>query len=138
MGLPVLILVAVAAVQIGLSRTAALTPWKGGGFGMFATSDHGGQRTLRIVVEAPERSEEIAISPSLQDAADRATALPGDRQLARLARLVAAREQRHGRPVDTVRIDCWQTDHDPQTLAATLRRLCSFLHHVDPVAAAEP
>jgi hypothetical protein len=138
MGLPVLILVAVAAIQIGLVRTAALTPWKGGGFGMFATSDHAGQRTLRIVVNAPERSEEIAISPSLQDAAARVVALPGQRQLERLARLVAAREQRHGRPVETVRIECWQTDHDPQTLSATLRPLCNFLHHVDPVAAADP
>jgi hypothetical protein len=115
-----------------------LTPWKGGGFGMFSTSDHAGQRMLRIVVVAPDRSEEIAISASLQDAADRATALPGDRQLTRLAHLVAAREQRHGRAVESVRIECWQTEHDPQTLGATLRQLCNFLHHVDQMAAAEP
>jgi hypothetical protein len=138
MGLPVLILVVVAAIQIGLARTADLTPWKGGGFGMFSTSDHGGQRSLRIVVSAPERSEEIAVSPSLQDAADRVTALPGRRQLTHLARLVAAREQRHGRPVESVRIECWQTEHNPQTLGATLRPLCDFVHHVDAMAAAEP
>jgi len=138
MGLPALLLVVVGLVQIGLVRTAALTPWKGGGFGMFSTSDHAGQRALRIVVVAPERSEEIAISPSLQDAADRVTALPGERQLSRLARLVAARERRHERPVESVHIECWQTDHDPHTLAATLHRLCNFTHHVDQVAATAP
>jgi hypothetical protein len=136
--LPAVLLVAVAAVQITLTRTAALTPWKGGGFGMFSTSDHAGERALRIVVTARDRSEEIAVSPSLQDAADRATALPGERQLMRLARLVAARERRHGRPVEDVRIECWQTERDPQTLSATLRPLCDFLHHVEPVAAAKP
>jgi hypothetical protein len=134
----VLLLVSIAVVQIALTRTAALTPWKGGGFGMFSTSDHAGHRMLRIVVSAPERSEEIAISPSLQDAAARATMLPGNRQLARLARLVAEREQRHGRPVEAVRIECWQTEHNPETLAATLQRLCDFQHRVEPVAATQP
>jgi hypothetical protein len=132
------LLVAMAIVQITLTRTAALTPGKGGGFGMFSTADHGGGRALRIVVTARDRSEQITISPSLQDAADRATALPGERQLRRLARLVAAREQRYGRPVEDVRIECWQTDHDPESLGATLRPLCDFLHHVEPLAAAEP
>jgi hypothetical protein len=89
-------------------------------------------------VTAPERSEEIAVSPSLQDAADRVAALPGSRQLARLASLVVARERRNGRPVEAVRIECWQTEYDPVTLGATLRQLCDSLHHVDTVAQAEP
>jgi hypothetical protein len=137
MGLPVVILVAVATLQISLAQTASLTPWKGGGFGMFSTSDHAGQRAIRIVATAPDRSEEIAVSPSLQDAADRVTALPGERQLARLGGLVAARERRYGRPVESIRIECWQTEHDPQTLKATLRQLCNYVHHVDQVAAAQ-
>jgi hypothetical protein len=133
---PVGLLVVVAGLQIGLTRVAALTPWKGGGFGMFSTTDQAGHRLLRITVAAPERSEEIAISPSLQDAAERATILPGKRQLTRLARLVAEREQRHGRLVDSVRIECWRTQHDPRTLSATLRELCDFAYSVRPVGSA--
>ncbi len=129
--LPVVILVVVAVIQISLATVAALTPWKGGGFGMFSTNDHAGHRTLRVTVTARERSEEIAISPSLQDAANRATMLPGDRELTRLARSVIEREQRHGRPVDAVRIECWRTAHDPQTLAATHRGLCDFRYRID-------
>ena len=131
---PVIVLVTVAVIQVSLTRSAALTPWKGGGFGMFSTNDNAGHRALRITVTAPERSEEIAITPSLQDAADRAIMLPGNRELTRLARLVVEREQRHGRPVDAVRIECWRTDHDPGTLSATLRGLCDFRYRVDSLA----
>jgi hypothetical protein len=132
--LPVVLLVLVAAAQISLTRAASLTPWKGGGFGMFSTNDHAGHRALRITVTARDRSEEIAISPSLEYAADRAVMLPQRRELARLARLVVARERRHGRPVEGVHIECWRTAYDASTLRATLRGLCDFTYRTEPVA----
>jgi len=124
--LPAGLLVAVAVLQVTLTRTSGLTPWKGGGFGMFSTNDHAGHRPLRITVTAPERSEEIAVSPSLEYAALRARMMPDRWRLTRLARQVAAREQRLGRPVDSVRVQCWRTEYDPASLAATLRGLCDF------------
>ena len=42
---PVLLLV-VAVCQIGLAKAAGLTAWKGGGFGMFSTLDHGAYAAL--------------------------------------------------------------------------------------------
>jgi hypothetical protein len=131
---PVVLLVLVAVAQIILARTASLTPWKGGGFGMFSTNDHAGHRMLRITVTARERSEEIAISPSLEYAAARAAMLPRRRELTRLARLVVEREERHGRPAEGVRIECWRTAYDPATLKATRRGLCDFTYQVDAVA----
>jgi hypothetical protein len=129
---PAALLVLVATGQMALSGVAALTPWKGGGFGMFSTNDHAAHRTIRIIVTARDRSEEIAISPSLEDAASRAAMLPGRRELERLARLVVERERRHGRPAEAVRIECWRTEYDPTTLVATRRALCHFLFRVDP------
>ena len=79
--LPAAMLVTVASVQVVLTRTAGLTPWKGGGFGMFSTTDDSGRRRVRVFVTAPDRSEEIAISPSLEDAAARAAVLPSGRLL---------------------------------------------------------
>ena len=58
--LPPVLLVIVAVSQIVVARTADLTPWKGGGFGMFATLDHGAYRGVDIVVDAPDRSESLA------------------------------------------------------------------------------
>jgi len=74
--LPVSLLVVVAFAQVTLATTAGLSPWKGGGFGMFSTTDDGGRRYVRVFVSAVERSEEISISPSLEDAARRAAVLP--------------------------------------------------------------
>jgi hypothetical protein len=74
--LPVSLLTVVACAQVTLATTAGLTPWKGGGFGMFSTTDDGGRRYVRVFVSGPERSEEITISSSLQDAARRQPRCP--------------------------------------------------------------
>jgi hypothetical protein len=136
--LPAALLVVVAGVQVTLARTAGLSPWKGGGFGMFSTTDDGGRRYVRIFVSAPERSEEIAVSPSLEDAARRAAVLPRDVELARLARLVVEREGRYRRPVDTVRIETWRIEYSPGTLSATTRLIREFAYRVDATPAPRP
>ena len=136
--LPVALLVVVAGTQVTLARRAALTPWKGGGFGMFSTTDDVARRRVRVFVSAPERSEEVAIAPSLEDAARRAAALPSDTQLTQLAEGVVRRERRYGRPVDSVRIETWRIDYAPDTLAATFRLLREYVYRVDQTAASRP
>jgi hypothetical protein len=136
--LPVSLLVGVACAQVTLATTAGLTAWKGGGFGMFSTTDDGGRRYVRVFVSGVERSEEIAISPSLQDAARRAAALPGDAELSRLARRVVERERRYRRPVDMVRIATWRIEYAPDTLAATTRLTREFVYRVEPTPAPGP
>ena len=113
---PSALLVAIALLQIGLARGAALSPWKGGGFGMFASTDGGLQRSLRLFAIAPERSEELTIPSSLRTEAARATMYPSERRLARLARLVADREERAGRPIAAVRIEVWKTSFGETSL----------------------
>src|SRR4051794_6740254 len=136
--LPVGLLVVVAGTQVTLARSAALTPWKGGGFGMFSTTDDAARRRVRVFVSAPERSEEITIPPSLQAAARRAAVLPADYELSRLAAGVAARERRNGRPVETVRIEAWRIDYARDTLAATSRLIREYVYRVDTTAASRP
>lgn len=136
--LPVALLVAVAAAQVILTRTSGLSPWKGGGFGMFSTTDDAGRRRVRVFVTAAERSEEIAIAPSLEDAAARTAVLPSDRLLTRLARRVVERERRHGRPVEAVRIETWRVVYAPDTLAATARVTGEFTYRVGATAAIRP
>jgi hypothetical protein len=131
------LLAAVASAQVTLAKTAALSPWKGGGFGMFSTTDDAGRRRVRVYVSAAERSEEVAITPSLEDAAVRAAVLPSDLALTRLAERVIERETRYRRPVETVRIEAWRIEYAPGTLAATVRVIRDFTYHrVD--AAAQP
>src|SRR5262245_64929455 len=97
--LPPVLLLAIFASQIVLVRTVALTPWKGGGFGMFSTLDHGAYRRVSVIVDAPDRSERVEIAPSIEEEEARAVACPSDRLLRRPALAVAGRERRHGPPV---------------------------------------
>jgi len=136
--LPVSLLLLVACAQVMLATTSGLSPWKGGGFGMFSTTDDGGRRYVRVFVSAADRSEEIAIAPSLEDAARRASVLPADGELARLARQVVERERRYRRPVDTVRVQAWRVEYARDTLAATSHLTREFVYRVDQTAAARP
>jgi hypothetical protein len=46
--IPVVILLFIGGIQIYLAKTTNLTPWKGGGFGMFSTTDGAANRSLRV------------------------------------------------------------------------------------------
>ena len=133
--LPVALLLVVACVQVTFARTVGMSPWKGGGFGMFSTTDDAGRRGVRVFVNATDRSEEMAIPPSLADVAKRAAVLPTDAWLSRLALGVVARERRYRRPVNAVRIETWRIDYAPDSLAAHTRLMREFVYRVDATPA---
>ena len=112
-----MVLIVVATAQIVLTQVRMLSPWKGGGFGMFATLDGRPFRYVRMFVRAPERSEELAVPASLEELAASVEILPSDPQLERLARAVVAREHRRGRPADEVRLEVWRVEFAAGSLA---------------------
>ena len=126
--LPPALLLATFAAQVVLVRTTALTPWKGGGFGMFSTLDHGAYRRVSVVVEAPDRSESVDIAPSIEEDEARAVACPSDRLLRRLAVAVAERERRHDRRVSSVAITVWRAEFERGSLAPSERALRTFVY----------
>jgi hypothetical protein len=128
--LPAGLLTAVAVVQIVLASTLHLSPWKGGGFGMFATLDHGAFRGVDVVVDAPDRSEQVEIAPSLQSEAARAVALPVDRLLRDLASGIAERERRQNRPVTRVTLSVWRAEFDRTTLRGSEQPIRTFVYDV--------
>jgi hypothetical protein len=134
---PPLLLVAVAALQMSLALTAQLSPWKGGGFGMFASNDGLPFREVRVLISAPTRSEELTVPPSLLDAAARAATFPRTRTLEALARAVAERERRHAREVETVRVEVWRASFSP-TLEATRAPLRTLTVHVGAASVPTP
>jgi hypothetical protein len=129
---PAALLVVVALGQLTLAHTTGLSPWKGGGFGMFASLDARPFRYVRVFVEAPQRSEELAIPASLEALAASAEILPADPQLERLARGVVARERRHERPIANGRIEVWRAEYAPGSLAPRVRLLRTYPFHATP------
>ena len=125
--LPALVLTLVALVQVVLTRTEDLSPWKGGGFGMFATTDGSGFRRVRLFVEAPERSEEVELTTSIEDVALRTALFPSASLMNELAEAVVARERRRRHAVNGVRVEVWRTEFTEPGPVATERRLRSFV-----------
>jgi hypothetical protein len=62
--IPVVILLFIGGIQIYLGKTTNLTPWKGGGFGMFSTTDGAANRSLRVFGTGPDQSEELLLEAS--------------------------------------------------------------------------
>ena len=125
---PVLALVLVAANQIRLARATPLSPWKGGGFGMFSTTDSPGARRLRVVVHAADGTREVEIPERLVKLAAKAVVLPDRSRLERLARALVRLEQRTGAEIDRIEIEVHGRRYAPATLLATEFHLARHEH----------
>ena len=127
---PTALVIAVASAQMVLARTTDLSPWKGGGFGMFAAVDGLPFRWVRLYVFAPERSEEIALPASIEDLANRVATWPHRRAMDSLARAVIARELRRQQPVETVRVEVWRAEVSPSLdVVETMMRQTTLSRH---------
>ena len=123
--LPAAILLSVALTQVTLTRVADLSPWKGGGFGMFSTTDGWGARHLHAVAQSPSFRMPLEVPAELEEEAERALALPAEDRLRALALALAERAPTDLEPPETVRIDVFARRHDPATLAPYAERLRS-------------
>ena len=112
--IPATLLVAVAASQLILAHTAELSPWVGGGFGMFASTDGRGARHLHVVELRTGIERELYPTEELADLVRRARSLPTDGNLRALA-LALAEPSRRDESV-SVRVEVWRTRFDPRTL----------------------
>ena len=124
--LPAALLVVVALHQIHLARTAHLNPWKGGGFGMFATTDHASARRVRaLALTGDGGSTRLAIPPDLGREVLRVRHLPVEAE--RLARRLARRAARGAIPAppatEAVRVEVWRIEIDLDAGVKRERRL---------------
>jgi len=130
--LPALLLVGVAAHQIFLANTAGLSPWSGGGFGMFSTTDAGASRHLHAFVMRPGIQREVRIPEGLQDWERRVVTLPSDANLRAFALALADLPTPDHGPATAVRIQVWHTEFDPIGLVPMGRILRSLDVSLEP------
>ena len=126
--LPTLLLAVVAANQLRLASTEGLSAWKGGGFGMFSTTDGGPNRSLRIIATSDGRDAELTLPHHLEDLAQRAEELPTRDWLQRLACSVELHAEESGRPIEALQFEIWRTRYDPSDLRPSLERLALHRH----------
>jgi hypothetical protein len=129
--LPIALLVVVATCQIALVQVAGLSPWSGGGFGMFSTLDHGSQRHLHAFLVRPGLRREVLPPASLVDAVKRALTLPTDARLHALAGALAEIPTPDHGDATAVQVQVWRTRFDSETLAPTSHILRDYVVPLD-------
>jgi hypothetical protein len=114
--LPSALLILVASQQILLAHTSGLSAWSGGGFGMFSSTDAGGERHLHAFVLRPGLRREVRPPPSLAAKVRRSLTLPSDSNLRALAAEIADVPTPDYGPPTAVEIQVWHTRFAPKTL----------------------
>jgi hypothetical protein len=128
--LPALLLVAVALVQIAAAKTGTLSPWLGGGFGMFATTDAWARRHVHAWALRPGLREELEIVEELAPLERRVRALPSERNLRALAKGLAEILRETGDPdagpLEAIAITVVRPRFDRETLAPSGEPIASL------------
>jgi hypothetical protein len=114
--LPPALLLTVAGLQIALVHTADLSPWLGGGFGMFSTTDAPGARHVHVYAITAGVERELAVGDAHRELARRAGALPIDTHLAALAHAFQSEPVPEEGQRQATRVQVWRTRFDPNTL----------------------
>lgn len=114
--LPTLLLIIVACCQIWLAHTVDLTPWSGGGFGMFSTTDGRGSRHLHAFALRSGIRRELRLPRDLRDQVRRVLTLPTEARLEALADTLAELPTPDDGPLQAIEIQVWRTSYDPETL----------------------
>lgn len=87
---PAIVLAAVAVGQMVVARTSDLSPWKGGGFGMFSTIDSPGARVLRAFLVRGGEEIPVRVPGALRELASEVRTHPSQERLDELAESLAA------------------------------------------------
>ena len=114
--LPVALLAVTALLQITLAYRSHLSPWLGGGFGMFSTTDTWTRRHLHVWARSPGVRREVFVPPRLGRLARAALALPTAEHLRALA-LATSEEPTNDEPIEAIEVQIWAPRFDRDTLA---------------------
>ena len=102
--------------------TSDQSPWVGGGFGMFASTDGRGGRHLHIMAVGSGVEWELQPSREHRELVRRARSHPSDAALAALAEAMLAENPQ----TEALRIAVWRTLYDRETLTPSNQLLRGF------------
>ena len=120
--LPCFILLVVAANHFILTNTQHLSPWLGGGFGMFASTDVGPSRWIEVTAISKNGDETpVRLKRRYKDLKHKARALPNSNQLDALAQVAWKQLNKDTldkikSPITSIRIEVWKTHFDENSL----------------------
>jgi hypothetical protein len=114
--LPIILLIFVALNQIRLAKTSSLSPWWGGGFGMFSSTDSRGTRHIHAYAIRPGIRRELEIPSYSAELERKVLTFPSESNLEKLAVELADVPTPDEAPLEAIEIQIWATYFDRDTL----------------------
>jgi hypothetical protein len=108
--------VAVALHQIWLAQASGMSPWLGGGFGMFSSFDGWSHRHLRAYAVRPGVRRELVVPERLYPEVTAALALPTDAYLERVAEELVDEPTPDEGALEMIVVQVFRPRLDPVTL----------------------
>ncbi len=133
--LPCALLLIVAGHQWFLVYTTQLTPWLGGGFGMFSTVDDGVNRYLRVYLLEAQGPRGVQIPREFESHGERVQALPHVSAMRRFAAILAPYFIAQNRRFSALRVEVWRTMYTTEQMRPIDRLIRSIdwqTHHALP------
>ena len=121
--LPTVVLVAIAVNQLILANFFNLSPWLGGGYGMFSTTDVGSNRHIHIYAKSEGIIKELIYPKELSDLALRTKSFPTDRNLIVLAQRISEIEDDSA--LKSIEVQVWKSQYKSKTLHPSSKMLKS-------------
>ena len=121
---PIILFAVIAANHFYWVHQAHLSPWLGGGYGMFSTTDYGPSRYIKVyALQDNIIQEEIEIPEYLSMLARKTRGLPDDKNVLSFALAIEnyLNANQHGYPV--IRIEVLNSHYDSETLHPTYKKL---------------
>jgi hypothetical protein len=106
--LPAILLLAIAINQLMLANFFNLSPWLGGGYGMFSTTDVGSNRHLHVYARSEGILKELIYPQNLEDLALRTKSFPTTNNLNYFAHRIAELEDDIS--ISSIEIQVWKSD----------------------------
>jgi hypothetical protein len=132
-----LLLVSFAGQQIYLAQTHHLSPWSGGGFGMFSSLDAGQRRTIEINVTYDGLRQRQPLPNALRDTAQRTATLPTPENIKKLAEKINQTIgnnllKNNAEQLYQITLTVWRIRYSPDNLASQPEAVISQTFHMRP------
>ena len=118
-----MLLVLIAVNQLILANFFNLSPWLGGGYGMFSTTDVGSNRHIHIYAKSEGILKELIYPRDLKDIVIRTKSFPTDTNLRRLARRISEIEDDSA--LKSIEVQVWKSQYKSKTLHPSSKMLKS-------------
>jgi len=122
--LPILLFLLISGHHFYLVHNHQLSPWLGGGYGMFSTTDYGPSRFIKVVTLNNDIiQEEIEIPEHLSQLSKQVRSLPDNKNITNLAIKLENYLAINQHSAPFIRVEIWKTDYDSETLKPSYQKL---------------